>query len=289
MIEASKEFLLPRVDACYPPHHTGLHLEEYFVERFLSEKQNTKRKLIPVHWTAVYNHRVKEGLGGSTPNGKLRNSLQEYLNSLDPQDEYFIVCTHDDAPSEKLPPNTKVFAAGGNSSKIDVCIPLTCGPHQNINDKLKTVPISFVGSVTHNIRYKLLNEINQKPGVFINAINWSENIAEDKVKLFKEVTEASIFSLCPRGYGATSYRLYEAMQLGAIPVYVSDKHLLPWSDEINWQDFCVVVEEKDIPGIREKLLNFSSTNVRKMQTALLTVWKNHFSIESSYKHIVKRI
>ena len=289
MVEVSKEFLLPRLDACYPPHHTGLHLEEYFIERFLSENLKSKRKLIPVHWTAVYNYKAKEGFGKDTPNGKLRNLLQEYLNSLDPTDEYFVVCTHDDAPSEKLPPNTKVFAAGGNASKIDVAIPLTCGPHTNINDKLKTIPISFVGSVTHNIRYKLLNEINQKPGVFINAMNWSENIAQDKIKLFKEVTETSIFSLCPRGYGATSYRLYEAMQLGAIPVYISNKHLLPWSDELDWKKFCVIVEEKEILGITNRLLNFKSRIVRNMQEELMTVWKNHFSIEASYKHIVKRV
>ena len=37
----------------------------------------------------------------------------------------------------------------------------------------------------------------------------------------------SLFSLCPRGYGPTSFRLYESIQLGSIPVYIAedDEHI----------------------------------------------------------------
>jgi len=35
----------------------------------------------------------------------------------------------------------------------------------------------------------------------------------------------SKFALCPRGYGKTSFRIQEALQYGAIPVYISDEYL----------------------------------------------------------------
>ncbi len=284
----SKEFLLDRVDPCYPPHHAGDHLEEHFLKYWESEGHG-HRKLIPVHWTAVYNHRVKEGLGPGTPNGILRNELKNYLNSLDKNEKYFLVATHDDAPAEDLPPDTLVFAAGGNSKKIDIPIPLTCGPHAIEEDPLKTIPVSFVGSLTHPVRHELLTNVHNKPGVFVQAFEWQPAIEEKKVDLFKKVTQRSIFSLCPRGYGATSYRLYEAMQLGAIPVYVSNKHLLPWSDELDWSEFCIVVNEKQIKDVLQLTLGLTNSKVKEMQNRLNGLWETHFSINATCNHISKRV
>jgi hypothetical protein len=283
-----EEFLIERTDPCYPPHHTGNHLEEAFV-KFWRLHGRGKRKLIPVHWTAVYNHRVKEGLGPSSLNGALRRKLQNYLDSLDPAGKYFVVCTHDDAPAENLPPDTVVFAAGGNARKIDHAVPLTCGPHLEVQDPVRTVFCSFVGSVTHPLREKALRSLYQKPGVLIDAAEWQEKVEPNRVMTFKNVAQHSIFSLCPRGYGSTSYRLYESIQLGSIPVYVSDRQLLPWSDEINWEDFCILVGPQEIDGLHERLMSMTGSRVRKMQESLSGVWEKHFSIEASCRHIAKRV
>ncbi len=37
---------------------------------------------------------------------------------------------------------------------------------------------------------------------------------------WQEFIQASEFHLCPRGYGPTSYRLYECLQAETIPIYV---------------------------------------------------------------------
>ena len=281
-------FLISREGSNYPPHHSGDHLEETFV-KFWQINGSGKRKLIPVHWTAVYNHRIREGLGEGTPNSKVRRELQSYLDSLPKNDSYFIVCTHDDAPAENLPPDTQIFSAGGNSSKIDVTIPLTCSSHKEISDPIRTIPISFVGSITHDIRQKLLMFVNQKPGVFLQVFEWQENISPERSQNFKNVTQNSMFTLCPRGYGATSYRLYESIQLGSIPVYVSDKHLLPWSDEIDWNDFCVIIKPHQIEEIFDMTLGMQNKRFKEMQSNLIGMWEKHFSIEASCMHIAKRI
>lgn len=283
-----EDFLIDRVDPCYPPHHTGDHLEEAFV-KFWRVNGSGTRKLIPIHWTAVYNHKVNEGLGPGTQNQRLRNSLQEYLDSLDKDEKYFVVCTHDDAPSERLPPDTLVFAAGGNAKKIDFAIPLTCGPHRDIIDPVRTVFCSFIGSLTHPIRNRLLSALYEKPGVLINASEWKEKIQPNAAATFKNVASHSIFSLCPRGYGSTSYRLYESIQLGSIPVYVSDRHLLPWNDEIDWKEFSVIVSPQEIDSLHSRLTSMSGKEVRGMQEKLDGLWEKHFSVEASCNHIAKRV
>ena len=60
-------FRIERDDETYPPYHEGEYLEEYFTRRFMSEKLESKSLFIPVHWTAVFNYRAKEGLGPSRP------------------------------------------------------------------------------------------------------------------------------------------------------------------------------------------------------------------------------
>jgi len=286
--EKTHEFLLNRDDPNYPPHHVGDHLEEFFL-KFWEAEGSGNRKLIPIHWTAVYNYRSSEGLGNNTPNGNLRKSLREYLSGLDPREKYFVVCTHDDAPSEGLPPDTLVFGAGGNSNRINIPIPLTCGPHGEIGDFLRTIPLSFVGSLTHPLRYTMSQSLQGRQGVFINATDWTPTVETNRIDLFKQVTERSIFSLCPRGYGATSYRLYEAMQLGAIPVYLSDKHLLPWSDEIDWNSFSIVIHASEFHNILQMTLGQTASDVRKMQEVLSNIWDKHFSIQATSHHILKRV
>ncbi len=39
------------------------------------------------------------------------------------------------------------------------------------------------------------------------------------------VIERSNFTLAPRGFGATSFRMYEALQLGSVPIYIWDYDL----------------------------------------------------------------
>jgi hypothetical protein len=61
----------------------------------------------------------------------------------------------------------------------------------------------------------------------------------------------SSFVLCPRGFGASSMRLFEAMRLGRPPVVISDAWLPPPGPD--WEAFSLRVAEKDIMDIPEIL------------------------------------
>lgn len=60
--------------------------------------------------------------------------------------------------------------------------------------------------------------------------------------------------LCPRGPGTSSFRLYEVMQLGLVPVILSDRWVAPAG--IPWDDCCVWIAESrvaEIPSILQDL------------------------------------
>jgi hypothetical protein len=56
---------------------------------------------------------------------------------------------------------------------------------------------------------------------------------------------ASDYVLCPHGVGAFSYRLYEALALGATPVFITCGAMLPMPQYVPWGSACVIVERPE--------------------------------------------
>lgn len=66
-------------------------------------------------------------------------------------------------------------------------------------------------------------------------------IKNDTVE-YCEILEQSTFSLCPSGSGPNSIRLWESLMVGAIPVIISDKLLLPGNQKL-WEESCIFISE----------------------------------------------
>ena len=80
------------------------------------------------------------------------------------------------------------------------------------------------------------------------------------------------------------------MQLGSIPVYISDQHLLPWSDKLDWNSFCVVVKNSiEYDSLDQYLKNLTESAVRKMQDKIKEVYPLYFTIPAVYNQIIERI
>ena len=72
----------------------------------------------------------------------------------------------------------------------------------------------------------------------------------------------------------------------SIPIYIwEDKKILPYSDEINWEDISIIIHTNDINTLPEILSNI---NIKKMQNNILEV-KHKFSFDYINNYIVKNI
>jgi len=264
-------------DPPYPPYHTGPTLEESFFA--YAGTRAFAREYIPVFWTAAY-------LRGRA------QAIQPALLSLSPSRRYFTVCQHDEAPREVLPPDTLVFSAGGlYRGPGNVPIPLVCGRLRDpIEVKPKDVLCSFVGTLTHRIRTEVWQRYREDPAFRFAAFDrWTADVPPDRVDLFVRLTERSRFTLCPRGFGPTSFRLYEAMQLGSVPVYLSDHHHLPWADEIDWSEISVLVRPDEIPGLRERLHAIDEVSYQRMLTNIRRVYDDYFTLAGVCRQIERRV
>ena len=67
-------------------------------------------------------------------------------------------------------------------------------------------------------------------------------------KSYLETMQASCIALCPNDnpYGAIRYRLYEAMSMGRVNLFIGDECVLPLSDKIDWQSCIIQIADRDI-------------------------------------------
>ena len=263
----------------YPPYHRGDYLEEYFYKFYKENKDKfdaTGYTLIPIFWTNVY------------ITNKNINLIQYYLDLL-PRGKYFTISQHDDAVKEKLPENTLSFEAGGNGNGIP--IPLICSPipHEHKQPVIKKIFCSFTGSITHNIRNKIYHRYSSDKDFALIGKNWDPTVSSDDFTTFVNVTKHSKFTLCPRGYGAQSFRLYEVMQLNSVPVIVYNKEWLPFKDTIDWKSFCILVHENEIDKLKEKLLNITDQHYEQMLNTGKQIYNEYFTMEGMSNNILKTL
>lgn len=277
----------------YPPYHEGLYLEEFFYKKYLQSKplfDCYERTLIPIFWTSCYMQQI---------------DVQPYIDALVEQlgsnTKFFVVAQHDDAIKENLPDDTLCFCAGGNNGGIP--IPLICAPiprhhtthiryhwEDHVRLEEKSYACSFIGSITHPIRQKLFDKLVAKPGFEFITKGWSFKIGNDQQEMFFDYTRRSMFTLCPRGYGAQSFRTYEAIQLGSIPIYVHDDNKwLPFEDKIDWESFSLVVHEDKIDQIPDMIGSISEQKYEEMRREGKAIWKHYFTLDGVANQIYNYI
>lgn len=96
------------------------------------------------------------------------------------------------------------------------------------------------------------------------------------------------YTLCVRGAGNFSYRIYEALSLGRIPVLVDTDCVLPYEQFIDWKKFCVIVDAKDLARLDEKILEFhdrlSEADFENLQRACRNIWEEWLSPLGFFKN-----
>ncbi|MDQ2688132.1 MAG: glycosyltransferase family 47 protein, partial [Armatimonadota bacterium] len=87
--------------------------------------------------------------------------------------------------------------------------------------------------------------------------DYSEQRNEEELnrrrQLYGDFMRRSKFILCPRGHGASSFRIFETLRAGRIPVILSDEWTEP--DGPDWAGCSLRVQEKavaSLPGLLER-------------------------------------
>jgi hypothetical protein len=133
---------------------------------------------------------------------------------------------------------------------------------------------SFRGYPNAPVRGALLAARFARDDVSVSATSrfWDYGHDEEARHDYLREVRSSLFVLCPRGWGTSTRRLYETMQLGRVPVVLSDEWAPPAG--LAWDDFSLRVDERDVarlPAILEK----RADDAEAMGLRARDAWEEH--------------
>lgn len=151
---------------------------------------------------------------------------------------------------------------------------------------------SFVGSsITHPMRERLF-AFNREDILTRDTSRDSYRIQYygepgERARFWSEYADSignARFSLCPRGKGVGSIRLYESMKMGRACVIISDE----WhpNDGVDWESFSIRVAERDASRIPEILESYAD-RAAEMGVRARAEWEAWFSEKVRFHRVVE--
>ncbi|KAJ6331896.1 hypothetical protein OIU76_010300 [Salix suchowensis] len=134
----------------------------------------------------------------------------------------------------------------------------------------------FAGGAHGHIRKILLEHWKEKDDE-IQVHEYLTQRSKTKNNLYFELMGRTKFCLCPSGYEVASPRVVTAIQLGCVPVTISDNYSLPFSDVLDWSKFSVDIPSEKIPDIKTILKGISVRRYLTMQRRVMQI-RRHFML-----------
>jgi hypothetical protein len=147
---------------------------------------------------------------------------------------------------------------------------------------------SFVGSMSHACRRPLLELrhpeglVEEVPSFFV----WQTGRPdfETRRNRFKAILARSRFVLCPRGRGTSSYRIYETLAAGRVPVIISDEWVPPRGP--NWELISIRWPEYRLAGLTA-MLEERDGDWPALSAAVRGAHRDFFAPEVSFHRIAE--
>ncbi|WP_203257332.1 exostosin domain-containing protein [Hyunsoonleella ulvae] len=126
--------------------------------------------------------------------------------------------------------------------------------------------------------------------IFRNKYRAGVETKKDKVITTNEFYDNvyhNIYTFCLRGIGNFSVRFYETLAMGRIPVLLNTDCRLPFSDKIDWNNHCVIVNKPN--KLATEILEFhnskSKTEIETIQKSNRLLWDRYLTRKSYFINI----
>ncbi len=271
------------INVAYPQSNV-IPFEEWLTQQRLPELE---RVFIPIHITSFH---VNNSYGQDQ---KAIRLLQDFFDSLDRSKKYWMVFQYDDGllidtkdldivtfgMSYRLPeqkPTYVIPLIGQMFPYMPVCNVIDAKIVLN-----KSYIANFIGSITHPIREKLVNTLKREDGYYMSTEHHQPSD-------YHYIMSDSTFTLCPVGYGKTSFRTYESIHQKSIPIIIyEDEVMEPYGIDIN--EYGVKIHESSIELISEILESVSPWAIDNKRKRMNELYRDLCTYEGVYDYIIKTL
>jgi len=176
---------------------------------------------------------------------------------------------------------TTVFTAGRRGT-AGIDIPLLCSPHPLpaiLPEKHWLA--SFVGN---------LNTFTPRPEMAEALVGRNDVYCEHASRgpeFFARLMLESYIGLAPRGYSGQSFRFYEAMQLGAVPLLIGDLDTRPFKRWLPWD--AVSLYLPDVSGLNDLLDSTDAADLALMGKQARRMYRDALAYQRWPAYVVKEL
>lgn len=109
---------------------------------------------------------------------------------------------------------------------------------------------------------------------------------EKKKKLvdFLYRISTSRFTFAPRGIGSSSFRAYQAMMVGSVPI-VTGMNDYPFKDKVDWDSICIRGDLKDLPSLIQKAMSMPKEEYDTVRNNAMSFWEEYCKHDSLYNKL----
>jgi hypothetical protein len=161
-------------------------------------------------------------------------------------------------------------------------------PKLRSNKKIHT--FNFVGQCNYMGRhiFKSLNLSNYDFEETQTVYNLKKPEKKQKLIHFLNRISESKFVFCPRGIGSSSFRAYQSMMSGSIPI-ITGMNDYPFEDEVDWDEISIRGSLENIKLLIDTALNMQDFEYNKMKKKCTWFWDNYCKHDMLYNFLAQKV
>lgn len=252
IIPVDNKFLPDTQPFLYPKYNDDFGVEQdflIFLNKNINLLTNNPKEAdwhyLPVYWTRYH-------LNRNYSLDELENLNEMVKSQIINPEKTFTVCQFDDGPIVSLGDTLQFLSSKKDLETFGINIPLLAKPipRRLIKNRERIYLASFQGQFkNHKIRHELDKLLkNRKDVLFMDG--------DFGIESFVNIVLESYIGICPRGYGGSSFRLYEVMQLSRVPLIIGDVDPRPFKSQLDWESCSFYIQNaNEINSILDKSLD----------------------------------
>ncbi len=165
------------------------------------------------------------------------------------------------------------------------------------NKNYKTV--GFCGGITHPVRVDTLKLLYPssvlKANFIIRKGFWAPEISDRMVarEEYMKHLQDNCFNVCMRGAGNFSYRLYETMMMGRIPIIIDSDQVFPFENLLDYNEFSIMVRVGELQNINNIISKWLSDktdqDIENIQKRNRELWVTYMSPQGWLNNFIKEL
>ncbi|WP_329805015.1 exostosin domain-containing protein [Flavobacterium facile] len=197
-------------------------------------------------------------------------------------DAYSTILTNNWKPLPKSIKPEIGFVGHANNSKIQLVKEFVLHLKFSVNRKITTSLGDYQSFYPSSLkRFEILEKIKKSDVISTNfilrklyraGVKSEEDKQKTSLEFYKNI-ENNLYTVCIRGAGNFSVRLYETLMMGRIPVVIASDAKLPLENYIDWEKHIVVTNSenilKDLVVFHEKSSNEALIEIQKNNRNLM--------------------